>query len=126
MEESGLWVGSIVINCDDFPRMMRFWQEALGYVAKYPPDKGWVILRDPRGAGPNISLDQTSEGHLEDYRIHLDLYSSDADAEVKRLVGLGAKIVQPRSKETDYTTLSDPDGNLFDVIHHDGMKFGER
>jgi hypothetical protein len=126
MDTGKLWVGSIVINCDDFTRMMAFWREALHYVPKYPPEKGWVILRDPSGKGPNISLDLSSEGHLEEYRLHLDLYSSDADAEVERLIGLGANLKHAPRKGEDFTTLADPDGNLFDVIDAKGYKFGER
>jgi hypothetical protein len=124
--EAKTWVGSIVINCDDFPRMMAFWQEALHYVPKRPPKGGWVILKDPMGKGPNISLDQTREGHLEDYRLHLDLYSNDPEREVKRLVRLGAAVKQPREKGKDYATLADPDGNLFDVVWAETLRFGER
>ena len=50
----------IVIDCDDFPRMMAFWKEALHYVPKYSPDGGWVILKDPEGRGPNLSLNLPS------------------------------------------------------------------
>jgi len=120
------WVGSVVINCDNFSEMMAFWQEALHYVPKRPPKGGWVILKDPEGRGPNISLDLTSEGHLEDYRLHLDLYSNDPQEEVKRLVGLGATVKQPKEEGKDYVTLADPDGNLFDVVWAKGLKFGER
>ncbi len=126
MASDRLWVGSIVIDCDDFPKMLRFWQEALHYSQKYPASDDWVILRDPRGAGPNVSLSRSSEGHLEEYRMHLDLYSGDAEGEVRRLIGLGAKMVSPRQEGRDFATLADPDGNLFDVIYTDGLKFGER
>jgi hypothetical protein len=44
-------VGSIVIRCYEFYRMMEFWQNALHYVPKYPPSNGWVILTDPNGRG---------------------------------------------------------------------------
>ena len=126
MEKSKSWVGSIVINCDDFPKMLTFWQGALHYVPKRPAKGGWVILKDPGGKGPNISLDLTSEGPLDDYRLHLDLYSNDPEREVKRLVRLGATVKQPREKGKDYATLADPDGNLFDVVWAKGLEFGER
>jgi Glyoxalase-like domain len=122
----GIWVGSIVIDCDDFQKMMTFWQEALHYVPKYPPDGGWVILKDPRGVGPNISLNLTSEGHLDQYRLHLDLYSTDAKKEVERLIKLGATLKRAPAAKEDFTTLADPDGNLFDVISAKELRFGER
>ena len=47
------------------PRMMALWKEALHYVPKYSPDGGWIILKDPEGRGPNLSLNLSSEGHLD-------------------------------------------------------------
>src|SRR5438445_11222884 len=72
--------------------MMAFWKEALHYVPKYSPDGGWVILKDPEGRGPNLSLNLSSEGHLDQYRLHLDLYAEEQKAEVKRLLRLGATL----------------------------------
>jgi len=51
-------IGSIVVKCKKFDKMLAFWQEALHYVPKAPPKGGWVILRDPEGKGPNVSLDK--------------------------------------------------------------------
>jgi len=106
--------------------MIAFWQGALGYVPRDPPKEDGVILRDPVGAGPNLCLHRTDEGRLEDYRIHLDLYSSNAGSEVSRLLRLGATLNRPAEKGHDYVTLADPDGNLFDVIDKRGWSFGRR
>jgi hypothetical protein len=46
-------IGSIVIRCYEFDKMMAFWQEALHYVPREPAEAGWVVLRDPAGRGPN-------------------------------------------------------------------------
>jgi hypothetical protein len=50
-------------------------------------------------------------------RHHLDLYSDDKDAEVQRLIGLGASLVEDWDYEegADYIVLADPDGNPFCV-----------
>lgn len=125
-EKSRLWVGSVVIDCDDFQAMMAFWKEALHYVPKYPPEEGWVILTDPEKRGPNISLNLSSEGHLKDYRLHLDLYATDPEREVERLLHIGAKLVRPAQEGKDFITLADPDDNLFDVIDKKGLPYGER
>jgi hypothetical protein len=109
-------VGSIVIDCAEFDRMFSFWIAALRYVPRRPPSPGWVVLSDPSGRGPNVSLNLTREPHLEEYRLHLDLYSSDPLAEVERLVGLGARVTVGPQAGHDYVTMADPDGNLFDVI----------
>jgi hypothetical protein len=51
-------IGSIVIDCNEFDKMLVFWQEALHYVPRNPAKSGWVVLRDPEGENPNISLNQ--------------------------------------------------------------------
>jgi hypothetical protein len=58
----------------------------------------------------------SSEGPLEEYRLHLDLYTSEPLAEVERLQRLGATMRRGVESGHDFVTLADPDGNLFDVI----------
>jgi catechol 2,3-dioxygenase-like lactoylglutathione lyase family enzyme len=116
MSPPNLYVGSIVIDCDDFDRMLSFWSAALGYVPKRPPDGGWVILKDPNGKGPNVSLNHSQEGHSEQYRLHLDLYAKDQKGEVARLRQLGASLVREPNADEDFVVLADPDGNPFCVI----------
>lgn len=126
MATGKLWVGSIVIDCTKLPKMIAFWQAAIHYVPRDPPEEDGVVLKDPAGAGPNASLNRTVEGPLDDYRIHLDLYSSDPEAEVNRLLALGATLRRPAEKGHDFVTLADPDGNLFDVIDKRGWSLGQR
>jgi glyoxalase superfamily protein len=111
-------VGSIVIRCYEFDRMMAFWQEALHYVPTRPAEGGWVILRDPEGRGPRISLDQVSQKRTGKRGwLHLDLYSTEQEGEVERLVGIGARRYPWRYKaDDDFVVLEDPDGNLFCVV----------
>jgi len=126
MEERESWIGSIVIDCSDLGRMITFWTEALHYVPRDPPEDDGVVLRDPTDQGPNVTLSRTTEGPLRDYRIHLDLYSSDPDREVRRLLRLGASLSHPAQEGDDFVTLADPDGNLFDVIDKQGWAYGRR
>ena len=127
MSELGkLWIGSIVVECKDLPRMMEFWTAALGYEAREPPAEDWVVLHDPQGKGPNISLQRVPTSPGEDYRFHFDLYSSDREGEVERLLGLGATMREPAWEGRDFVTLADPDGNPFDVVDTPGFAFGQR
>jgi catechol 2,3-dioxygenase-like lactoylglutathione lyase family enzyme len=118
----GVRIGSIVIRCYEFDRMLAFWQEALHYVPREPPEDGWVVLRDPKGRGPNISLDRVPERRTgKRSRLHLDLYTGDQKAEVERLVRIGATRYPWRYKPgDDFVVLEDPDGNLFCVVHKEG------
>jgi hypothetical protein len=112
-----MYVGSVVIDCNDFHAMYAFWTEALGYVPRDPPDDGWAVLRDPAGSHVNVSLQRVPESRRGKNRLHLDLYTDDPDGEVARLVALGA-VRHPRIAEPgeDFVTLLDPEGNVFDVI----------
>lgn len=56
-----LRIGSIVIRCCEFDRMLAFWQEALRYVPRQPPQDSSAVLRDPAGRGPNLSLDRAPD-----------------------------------------------------------------
>jgi hypothetical protein len=117
MSGTGVRIGSIVIDCDDFPRMMEFWRAALRYESRNPAEPGWVVLSDPRRKGPNVSLNRTGEGHLEEYRLHLDLYTDDPVGELRRLTELGARYVPTEGRpERDFEMMRDPDGNLFCII----------
>jgi Glyoxalase-like domain len=111
-------IGSIVIRCFEFDKMVAFWSEALHYVPKQPPANGWVILTDPTGKGPNISLDYLPEKRTgKRSRIHLDLYSEEQGKEVERLIQCGAIRYPWRYQpDDDFKVLEDPDGNLFCVI----------
>ena len=113
-------IGSIVIRCYEFEKMLEFWQAALHYQPKEPPKGGWVILRDPEGIGPNISLDQVLHPYTgKRSKIHLDLYADDQAAEVERLLQLGARRYPWRYQPgDDYVVLEDPDGNLFCVMQN--------
>lgn len=63
MTEPGkLWVGSIVIDCRNFERMVDFWKAALGYQLRRPPSEDWALLFDPHGKGPNIAFQKDPEG----------------------------------------------------------------
>ena len=114
----GLKIGSIVIRCYEWERRYAFWRAALGYVPREPPSEGWVVLTDPIGRGPNISLDRVPhrrEGKRS--RLHLDLYAADAESEVERLLALGATRYPWRyPPNADYVVLADPDDNLFCVV----------
>ncbi len=111
-------VGSIVIRCYEFDRMMAFWQGALHYVPTRPAKGGWVILRDPKGTGPRISLDQVPAKRTGKRGwLHLDLYTTDQPREVERLIGLGARRYPWRYRAgDDFVVMADPDGNLFCVV----------
>ena len=114
-------IGSIVVRCKKFDEMLAFWQEAFHYILKEPAKDGWVILRDPEGRSPNVSLDKAHDeerlGSTRLPRLHLDLYTDNQADEAKRLLGIGAtRHPQTYDPGDDFIVLEDPDGNLFCVV----------
>jgi hypothetical protein len=78
----------------------------------------FVVLRDPEGRGPNVSLDQAPEKRSgKRSRLHLDLYTNNREGEVARLIEVGAARYPWRYRpDDDFIVLEDPDGNLFRVV----------
>lgn len=116
-EKSKLRIGSIVIDCINFDKMLAFWQEALHYVPREPVQDGWVVLRDPKRRNPNVSLNKVPKRLMGRNWLHFDLYTNDRGGEVKRLIKIGAtRHLQTYDPDDDFRVLEDPDGNLFCVV----------
>ena len=66
---------------------------------------------DPPGGGLNLELQRTGSGTPS--RVHLDIETDDVPAEIARVEGLGARMVD---RHDDYAVLADPGGLLFCVV----------
>ena len=112
-----LTLGSVVWGVRDVAEAVRFWCEALQYEPLDEPDDDWAILVPREGSGQRLSIRLVTSDPLPRQRHHLDLYATDQDAEVNRLMGLGARSVDwIYEEDADYVVLADPDGNQFCVI----------
>lgn len=112
-------LGSIVLTVSDVPTAMEFWGQALHMVPREEPEPDWVVLRPVSGVGPNLSLAQGTSRPEYFPHIHFDLYAKRPQAEVERLLELGARLVDDwpyPEDEPDYVVLEDPDGNRFCVV----------
>jgi predicted enzyme related to lactoylglutathione lyase len=108
-----------VLDCADPDALGNFWAAALGFErGAWRPPSPYVSLTRPGAAQPEMLLQQVAEPKRVKNRMHLDLRVADSDAEVGRLVALGATVVQsPHDDEGHWTTvLADPEGNEFCVI----------
>ena len=70
----------------------------------------------PGVPGSRIGFHRVPEGKSVKNRLHLDLITTDFDAEIGRLVGLGAVKLNEINAGGHWATLADPEGNEFDVI----------
>jgi catechol 2,3-dioxygenase-like lactoylglutathione lyase family enzyme len=120
-EVGDLHLGTVVINTADMRRAVDFWCAALGYQPRDATlDPEFMMLQDPDGRGQPVSLQLTDEKSLQPVRVHLDLYTSEQERHVRRLVELGASEVTgwPYPPDADFVVLRDPDGNEFCIIDH--------
>ncbi|WP_147305321.1 VOC family protein [Subtercola boreus] len=68
---------------------------------------------DDLSSGPTLIFYRVLEAKTVENRIHFDLVTTAFDAELARVVGLGATV---RASFESWTTLADPEGNEFDLI----------
>ena len=108
----GIRLGSTVVNCADLEAMTDFWTQALGLTPNHrEPGDDFRVLRGER---VNMSLQVASTPVSARDQMHLDLYSDDPEAQVARLIALGAKFVRENARD-QYVVLVDPEGNEFCV-----------
>ncbi|MBY8343111.1 VOC family protein [Streptomyces spinosirectus] len=94
-----------------------FWAEALGRSVDDGADETSAsVAADPAVAGSRIGFRQVPEDKKVKNRMHFDFVTTDFDAEVTRLTGLGATKLNEVDAGLHYATFADPEGNEFDVI----------
>ena len=115
----------IVIDCSDLDRSAAFWSAVLGYTAspagKPGPYRG---LEPESGAGIDVLLQRVPDVKGQKNRLHLDLRTPDLDAEVRRVLDLGATLLTSEPVTEDgwfWHILADPDGNEFCVLQPPGI-----
>jgi predicted enzyme related to lactoylglutathione lyase len=109
----------IVIDCSDLERSARFWSAVLGFTASRATTGPYRGLLPASGDGIEVLLQRVAEEKGQKNRLHLDLRTADLDAEVSRILGLGATLVTGVPLVEDgwcWHVLADPDGNEFCVL----------
>ena len=106
------------LSCDGSQEVGYFWSKALGWPLIWDQDSETAI-RSPHG-GPKFTWGGPPVApKLGKNRLHLDLApppGEDLQAEVDRLLGLGAKHVDIGQGDVEWVVLADPDGNEFCVL----------
>jgi predicted enzyme related to lactoylglutathione lyase len=121
----------VVIDCSDLDQSARFWSGVLGYTAGTGPSSpgpasagSYRSLQPESGAGIDVLLQRVPEVKREKNRLHLDLRTPDLEAEVSRVLELGAALLTRQPVAEDgwlWHILADPDGNEFCVLQPPGM-----
>ena len=111
-------IGFITIDCSNARTLIDFWSGALGYDVN---EGVYVTLRDPEGRRPSLYLQEVPDPTPGKTKIHLDLLSEDLDADLDRLVDLGATRVKDMTEnDLHWVVMHDPEGNAFCVFDVSG------
>lgn len=109
----------VVLDCADLDSSARFWCGVLGYRTDPSPSGRYRQLLPADGNGVEVLLQRVPEAKVTKNRMHLDLRVPDLEAEVTRVVALGARCLTDRPVEEHGWTwhvLADPDDNEFCVL----------
>lgn len=119
-EIGDLRLATVCVNATDMDRAADFWSAALGYdrPEKIGGDDQFAKLEDPVGDHPAVLLQRADEIPSTPAPVHIDLYTSERDAHIQRLLDLGATRAEPwpYPDEHGFIVLRDPEGNEFCVI----------
>jgi catechol 2,3-dioxygenase-like lactoylglutathione lyase family enzyme len=106
----------VAVDARDPERLARFWAGALGYRVLFQDDDEVVIGVDEHTYPGVVFLPVPGEKAGKN-RLHLDLAPDDQDAEVARLLALGARRVDVgQGPDVGWVVLADPEGNEFCVL----------
>ncbi|MGA9102481.1 VOC family protein [Aeromicrobium sp.] len=109
----------IVIDAHDLAALADFWAEALHWTVLSARERE-VVVGPSVDAPVGLCLMPAGEtSKTVKNRVHLDLTTSadDRDAEIERLLGLGARRVDiGQTGQESWDVLADPEGNEFCVV----------
>jgi predicted enzyme related to lactoylglutathione lyase len=106
---------NLVVDARDPARLARWWAEALGYQITHDKPDEVEIRRSPDRL-PGLVFVPVPETKEIKNRLHIDLRPTDQEAEVERLVDMGARHVDIGQEDVGWIVLTDPEGNEFCVL----------
>ena len=112
-------VHHIVIDAHDLTALADFWAEALHWSVLSSREREVVVGPDIDAPIGLCFMPAGDTRKTVKNRVHLDLTttSDDRDAEIDRLLGLGARRVDiGQTGEESWDVLADPEGNEFCVV----------
>jgi catechol 2,3-dioxygenase-like lactoylglutathione lyase family enzyme len=110
----------VTVDAHDPQALARFWADAIGWRLTYE-DADEFALEPPEGdaaeGGPDILFVRVPDAKVAKNRMHFDLRPKDQDAEVARLLALGATHADiGQGDAVPWVVLADPEGNEFCVL----------
>src|SRR5919205_1171291 len=110
---------NITFDSTDPERLADWWARALDGQVNAAAAPFFIIVS--RSEGPGLAFQKVDDPTPGKNRVHIDFSAADMEAEVKRLVDLGATETGrgEAGPEFQWVVLADPDGNAFCVAGGD-------
>jgi hypothetical protein len=105
----------LIVDARDPLALGNWWREALGWVVVSDDPDEFEIRPAPERL-PGLLFVPVPESKQSKNRLHLDFRPDDRDAEVERLLALGATRADIGQGEQSWIVLADPEGNEFCVL----------
>jgi catechol 2,3-dioxygenase-like lactoylglutathione lyase family enzyme len=112
----------LVVDCRDPEALAAFWAAVLGYEVLGREEDGSVEIGPEAGFGgpaPTLVFGPVADPTPGKRRLHIDVNPTDRDqdAELERLLGLGATPADVgQTGEESWRVLADPEGNQFCLL----------
>jgi hypothetical protein len=109
-----LQLANITFDATDPQKLAAFWAEATGRKVVESQPYFAMLISD---ADPiRMLFLKVPEGRAAKNRMHVDFHAADREAEVARLIGLGATRGETHDEHgINWTVMQDPEGNEFCV-----------
>jgi Glyoxalase-like domain len=109
--------GQVVIDSEHADEIAAFWSALLERPVNDGANQFFALIpASDNRSFPALMFLAVPEPRQGKNRMHLDLVATDLPAEVERAVALGAtKVAEFDEYGAKWTTLTDPEGNVFDI-----------
>ncbi len=127
------YIGNVTFSCAEPTALARFYSEALRWPEEEVSEEflqqlrdagvdpwefsGFAAVREGERTRPRLLFQRRERSRPESIPIHLDFRTDDREAEIERLVRLGAELVETKRSASGHTwtVMRDPEGIAFCV-----------
>lgn len=127
------FISHTTVDCSNAYLLSEWWKQVLGYI-DIPGDPNEAgheecVIRDPAGRHHVLFIEVPDAKSVKN-RLHFDLrpWDGSRDAEVARLIGIGAQVLADLRTDDGggWVTLADPEGNEFCVLRSEEEQITQR
>jgi predicted enzyme related to lactoylglutathione lyase len=106
----------LAVDAHDPQSLARFWAAVLDHRILYETAHEVIVGADEHSY-PGLCFVPVPERKTVKNRLHIDLDPDDYEAEVERVIGLGARRVDVgQGADARWVVLADPEGNEFCIL----------